>query len=154
MSTSCTAEYPHLASFGVVVPEDLVGDVLAKFHYVSESLDGFRMVPSRDAVQFRLKNGFGEDERSKVSDRLREVATKLCRSHRSWGDKVLVSRRRTDFEFLEDPHPALEAGATCSATGMAGMAWGLFWSGWSRPSTGSSSRRSVATPPRLGSFRA
>ncbi len=101
------AEFPHSVPLGLIIPADLVGDVVGKLHYVSEQLAGFRISDSRDTVHFRLKPG-QESQRALVTDRLREVATKLCRSYRSWGDKVLVSRPREHFAYHEDPHPSLE----------------------------------------------
>lgn len=102
------ADFPHSVPLGLVIPADLVGDVSGKLHYVSEQLAGFRIADSRDTVHFRLKPG-QEFQRDLVTQRLREVATKLCRSYRSWGDKVLVSRPREHFASYEDPHPALES---------------------------------------------
>lgn len=107
LHSSGVPDYPHRADLGLVVPPDLAGDVAAKFHYVSESLAGFRLLESRDAVVFRLKAGRDGDA-VQVAGRMAEVAVKLCRAYRSWGDKVLVRRERKDFVSAGDPHPALE----------------------------------------------
>ena len=103
-----TADFPHSVDLGLVIPAELVGDVVGKLHYVSEKLAGFQIADSNRTVHFRLRAG-SEDQLDTVALRLREVATKVCRSYRSRGESILVSQPGAPSGYSQDPHQPLEA---------------------------------------------
>lgn len=99
---------PFEAVLDTPVPEELVGDVVGKLHYVSEDVVGFELHSSgRDRVAFALRSG-REAEATAVASRMAEVARKICTGYRGGAAKVLVSRPVRPGAYGDDPHDELE----------------------------------------------
>src|SRR6185369_1225092 len=99
--------FPYLAELDGAVPDELVGDVTGKLHYVSEALADFEFGPGRDRVHFALRQG-ADDEAALVADRIVEVARKICSGYRGGEARVLVTRPVKAGGYVGDPNEALE----------------------------------------------
>lgn len=90
------------------VPAELVDEFLKRLAYVSESAFGYELdTGTRDHVSFSLRADH-DGESNIVSNRIVEIANKLCKSRRAAPAKVLVSRKH-EVSFDSDPHPRLKA---------------------------------------------
>jgi hypothetical protein len=99
----------YSADLDVTVPIGLVDEFLRKLPYVSEALTGFELeTESRTQVRFNLRTA-DANQAAVVSDRIAEIARKMCRNHRPSETKVLIDRLDRVVPGHEDPHSILEA---------------------------------------------
>jgi hypothetical protein len=99
----------HTVELPVAVPAELISDFLNKLHYVAEDLQSFHLPEGvTHQVRFDVRPG-AESSAPLIADRISQVAEKMCAGHRGYQPTVLVSRRRPDLPYRQDPRPVLEA---------------------------------------------
>lgn len=97
---------PHEVLLEQPVPTELASDVMGKWHYVSEMLDGFNLGPDGQTLRFRLKPG-AEGKAGEIGARLVQVAAVMCRGYRGGAARILIDRSRPPQPGALDPHPQL-----------------------------------------------
>src|ERR1700682_335305 len=99
----------HSVRLNKGIPPELVDEFIKKLDFVSDSVPADDLDPAaRDSVRFELRPGH-DGQSELVSNRIREVADKLCKGRHQPNVKVLVNRKDRDISFSYDPHPILES---------------------------------------------
>lgn len=99
----------HIVELPSPVPPEILSDFIGKLHYVSEDLKSFEIEGDHiRRVRFETLSGRAEAAGA-ISDRIREVAKKMCDGHRGFQTRVLASRHSAGYRYTDNPRAELEA---------------------------------------------
>ncbi len=105
----------------VGIPADLVPDVLARLHYSSSDLEGFRLDLEHNCVEYTQR---GEESAAEVERKILKVIDKMTDGFKRRRTRILVDRRSVSPRYVDDPMPELERGGHVRKAGIGQYAFG------------------------------